>query len=79
MAATETERWPSIVLDGWQDTRDTLHLYTQIVGKVRLANASLTMATLGVSLPSCRVKSRPRRIGAPNVANNPSDTTRTRS
>jgi hypothetical protein len=30
--------WPEIPLAAWQDTRDTLHLWTQIVGKVRLAN-----------------------------------------
>ena len=35
---TENERWPSIPVAGWQDTRDTLQLYTQVVGKVRLAN-----------------------------------------
>jgi hypothetical protein len=35
---TEAGRWPSIPVAGWQDTRDTLHLYTQVVGKVRLAN-----------------------------------------
>ena len=35
-------RWPSIPVAGWQDTRDTLHLYTQVVGKVRLANQPLT-------------------------------------
>src|SRR5207248_10511103 len=29
--------WPELALAGWQDTRDTLHLWTQIVGKVRLA------------------------------------------
>jgi hypothetical protein len=28
-------------VSGWQDTRDTLHLYTQVVGKVRLANEPL--------------------------------------
>jgi hypothetical protein len=38
VAATDRERWPSIPVSGWQDTRDTLHLYTQVVGKVRLAN-----------------------------------------
>ncbi|NLD75375.1 MAG: hypothetical protein GX643_01780, partial [Acidimicrobiales bacterium] len=32
------EVWPSIPVDGWVDTRDTLHLYTQVVGKIRLAN-----------------------------------------
>lgn len=29
--------WPSLPLDAWRQTRDTLHLYLQIVGKVRLA------------------------------------------
>ena len=29
--------WPDLTLEGWADTRDTLHLWTQIVGKVRLA------------------------------------------
>jgi hypothetical protein len=28
--------WPDLTLSRWQDTRDTLHLWTQIVGKVRL-------------------------------------------
>ncbi|TME35456.1 MAG: hypothetical protein E6I62_00440 [Chloroflexi bacterium] len=31
------ERWPELTLSSWEDTRDTLHLWTQIVGKVRLA------------------------------------------
>src|SRR5436309_4701469 len=32
------EFWPVLpALDAWQDTRDTLHMWTQIVGKVRLA------------------------------------------
>lgn len=30
------EEWPAIPLDGWKDTCDTLHLYTQIPGKIRL-------------------------------------------
>ena len=33
--------WPSLPLDAWQDTRDTLHMWTQIVGKVRLALSPL--------------------------------------
>jgi uncharacterized protein DUF5996 len=31
--------WPPLPLEGWKDTYATLHLYTQIVGKVRLALA----------------------------------------
>jgi len=31
--------WPSLPLDSWQDTYATLHMWTQIVGKIRLALA----------------------------------------
>ena len=34
-------QWPSIPVAGWLETRDTLHRYTQVVGKVRLANEPL--------------------------------------
>jgi hypothetical protein len=29
--------WPDLPLEAWKDTCETLHLWTQIVGKVRLA------------------------------------------
>jgi hypothetical protein len=29
--------WPDLTLSEWEDTRDTLHLWTQVVGKVRLS------------------------------------------
>lgn len=28
--------WPALPLDAWEDTRDTLHMWTQVVGKVRM-------------------------------------------
>jgi hypothetical protein len=31
-----TDAWPALPLEEWAPTRDTLHLWTQIVGKVRL-------------------------------------------
>jgi len=31
------ECWPALPLEAWDDTRATLHMWTQIVGKVRLA------------------------------------------
>ena len=31
------EQWPSLPLEAWSDTCATLHLWTQIVGKVRVA------------------------------------------
>ena len=41
MPTTHVNRWPSIPVAEWQDTRDTLQLCTQVVGKVRLANEPL--------------------------------------
>jgi hypothetical protein len=32
----DAEAWPSLPLAAWKDTRDTLHMWTQIVGKIRL-------------------------------------------
>ncbi len=37
-----TELWPSLPLAAWQDTYATLHMWTQIVGKIRLAQTPLT-------------------------------------
>ena len=36
---SNAERWPELPYAAWKDTRDTLHLWTQVVGKVRLARA----------------------------------------
>jgi hypothetical protein len=38
----ETLRWPTLPLDQWKDTYATLHMWTQIVGKVRLALTPMT-------------------------------------
>ena len=35
-SADQPECWPALPLDSWNDTYATLHLWTQIVGKVRL-------------------------------------------
>lgn len=39
MRAADDLAWPDITLAEWRDTRETVHLWTQIVGKVRLALA----------------------------------------
>lgn len=31
--------WPRLRWADWADTRDTLHMWTQIVGKIRMAHA----------------------------------------
>lgn len=40
-AANPTDAWPPLPLEPWKQTRDTLHMYTQVVGKVRLALAPM--------------------------------------
>ncbi len=35
--SSNQESWPDLPLDAWQETYATLHMWTQIVGKVRLA------------------------------------------
>lgn len=39
MSATQT--WPSLRLDDWTKTRETLHMWLQIVGKIELVTTSL--------------------------------------
>ena len=34
---TASETWPALPLEAWRKTYETLHLWTQIVGKIRLA------------------------------------------
>jgi hypothetical protein len=34
---TSSPAWPELSLTGWEDTRDTVHMWTQIVGKIQLA------------------------------------------
>jgi hypothetical protein len=35
-----SETWPALPLDAWSDTCATLHMWTQIVGKIRLTQSS---------------------------------------
>jgi hypothetical protein len=39
---SENPRWPDLPLAAWSETCDTLHLWTQIIGKVRIACTPLT-------------------------------------
>src|SRR5882724_2297828 len=41
MAAKSSFAWPDLSPGGWRDTFDTLHMWTQIVGKTRLALAPM--------------------------------------
>jgi hypothetical protein len=41
LPTTPNHSWPELPLDAWQDTYATLHMWTQVVGKVRLALSPL--------------------------------------
>lgn len=40
--ATPADRWPALPVADWSATRDTLQLYTQVIGKVRMVNTGLS-------------------------------------
>ena len=42
--------WPALAYADWQDTCNTLHLWTQIVGKVKLALSPLSNHWWGIVL-----------------------------
>jgi hypothetical protein len=37
----KAQAWPALPLDGWRDTYATIHRWTQVIGKIRLAQAPL--------------------------------------
>ena len=45
-----TDRWPPLILDDWKDTYATLHMWSQIVGKIALAQAPPLNHSWGVAL-----------------------------
>ncbi|WP_114560855.1 DUF5996 family protein [Desertihabitans aurantiacus] len=38
---TTSPTWPALRVEDWTATRDTLHMWTQVVGKIRMAHAPL--------------------------------------
>src|SRR3989475_7995777 len=40
--AVASETWPALPLEGWRDTYATLHMWTQVVGKLALELSPLT-------------------------------------
>jgi len=60
---SRTALWPDLPLSAWSETCDTLHLWTQIVGKVRIAttplvnhwwNATFLVTGRGLAAPAMR-------------------------
>src|SRR5690349_25076939 len=67
-AAVTANNWPSLRVDDWTATRNTLHMWTQIVGKIRLARAPLVnhwwQVTLYVSPRGLTTSAIPYEAGA---------------
>jgi hypothetical protein len=38
---SQSEQWPALPLEEWEDTRATLHMWTQVVGKIRMEQTPL--------------------------------------
>ena len=68
MTSPATTSWPSLRVSDWTPTRDTLHMWTQIVGKIRMAHAPLLnhwwQVTLYVSPRGLTTSTIPHRTGA---------------
>lgn len=62
------DAWPSLRVADWTETRDTLHMWTQIVGKIRLTHAPLVnhwwQVTLYVSPRGLTTSAIPYRSGS---------------
>src|SRR5215831_13843419 len=43
------DRWPALPYDAWKDTYATLHMWTQVVGKVTLALAPAINHSWGIA------------------------------
>ena len=50
MTSSNNSAWPALAYADWQDTCGTLHLWTQVVGKVKLALAPLSNHWWGIVL-----------------------------
>ena len=50
MNSSDNNAWPALAYADWADTCNTLHLWTQVVGKVKLALAPLSNHWWGIVL-----------------------------
>ncbi|MEV5840303.1 DUF5996 family protein [Nocardia sp. NPDC052112] len=62
-----SQRWPRLRVEEWTDTRDTVHMWTQIIGKIRLAHAPMVnhwwQVTLYVSPRGLTTSAMPYEAG----------------
>ena len=61
MTSSTTRAWPALPLDAWRDTHATLHIWTQVVGKLCLAltarsnhfwNIAFQLTSRGLATPT---------------------------
>ena len=64
--ATPVPAWPALPVADWQDTRDTLHLWTQVVGKVQARPHAAGQPL--VERHALRDRPRPHHRGDPRTA-----------
>src|SRR6266699_6452061 len=50
MRPMNDEVWPALPYDAWKDTYATLHMWTQIVGKIALAQAPPMNHSWGIAM-----------------------------
>ena len=50
MTAFEEDRWPALPYDAWRETYATLHMWSQVVGKIALAQAPPLNHSWGIAL-----------------------------
>ena len=77
--AQHTNAWPSLRVDDWTATRDTLHMWTQIVGKIRLAHSPMVnhwwQVTLYVTPRGLTTSAIPHPDREPSTSSSISSTT----
>ena len=78
-AAAGSDGWPALRVADWTDTRDTLHMWTQIVGKIRLAQAPMVnhwwQVTLYVTPRGLTTSAHPVRATGCSTSSSTSSTT----
>ena len=62
---SDNDAWPALAYADWQDTCATLHLWTQVVGKVKLALAPLVQSLVGHRAVRHRARAHHRRDAVP--------------
>jgi hypothetical protein len=63
----QEQRWPALPVTDWEPTYDTLHMYTQIIGKISLALRPMTnhwwQVALELSVRGLRTAAIPHAAG----------------